>query len=299
MIDLGLCTTVGLNKASHDSFDYFSFQEVCGGLIVGFKAMHNLYVIHESIEKYGVTDQLKDLVSSSFESMGVSLSTEGVFKAIGGFIKKIGEQLKKLWEAFTGLFKRNTSALSGVKLVIETIEEAVKSRNLGDKNLTVNLPPLTELTSVLEELPKMTPLVKNTFQPKKTVFEHPDKIPGAVQTLVDFDKSIDTRLAPVKQLLTVNDAMSYLNTFVSGFNKAKIWDDDAILGIIKAGNEWLKSIDPNDPNIEKTFNLYELMIVGLKAYGSMSHKLTVRLSGAGFAIRMPIKDMIHSTKRVK
>lgn len=271
MMDLGLGTTVGLNKASPDSFDYFLFQKVCDSLVEGFKAMHNLHVIGESIEKYGVTDQLKDLVYSSFESMGVSLSTEGVFKAIGDLIRWILEQLGKLWGSFTGLFKANNVTAKSITATIRTVSQLVDDYNLGNNTFTVSIPAIENVEFVFKEATALQSTIYN-FAISPGGFTHPDKIPKTVENLRDFVTDMNNRLPTSELTITVNQAMIYIKKIHELFN-FKFCSDKEVNTILKGLEDWIKDKDPNDPRMKETCKLYEWAITGIKLYGEMVSRL--------------------------
>ena len=93
-------------------------------------AVTNLITIRQSIQKYGKTPQLMDLVGASFEGSGITFSNEGIVDSIKKFFKWIKDKIVALWKWFWGLFgfykeqdKKEDAALEVVEEVATAVQK--------------------------------------------------------------------------------------------------------------------------------------------------------------------------------
>lgn len=158
MFNIGLEVLRPAQGEIPEDWSYEQFYEISNDLNKGFDAINNLISIRESIQKYGKTPQLMELVGSSFESSNITFSNEGIVEAIKDFFVWIKDKIVELWKWFWGLFgfckneTKNVQKASGTAI---SVAEAVKS---GNKERIQK-----EKEELLKEIQKAHPQNKSTI----------------------------------------------------------------------------------------------------------------------------------------
>ncbi len=172
MYNIGISTIVVANQPT--KCDISKLTQLSYELESYFDAVLNLHAINESLKKYGKTSQLTDLVGSSFESAGITLSNEGIVDAIKDFFKWIWDKIKGIWDWIKGLFSSSKNVVDKAKQdagaikskVNETDQQAASGHddpkthmNLlrsfeGMQNATITItgPDVRQLDGIFKEL---------------------------------------------------------------------------------------------------------------------------------------------------
>jgi len=116
-------------------------------------AVINLCVVGESIQKYGKTKQLNELVGASLESAGITFSNEGMWDGIKDVFKWIWEKLTDLWNWFTGLFKSDAAAEAKADNAIKAAEKQMATDGTSNEMVEiVDTKPIIEAVAELNRL---------------------------------------------------------------------------------------------------------------------------------------------------
>lgn len=172
MYNIGISTTVVANQPT--KCDISKLTQLSYELESYFDAVLNLHAINESLKKYGKTSQLTDLVGSSFESAGITLSNEGIVDAIKDFFKWIWDKIKGIWDWIKGLFSSSKNVVDKAKQdaaaikskVNETDQQAASGHDdpkthmnllrsfeeLQKSFLIINIPDVKKLDGMFKEL---------------------------------------------------------------------------------------------------------------------------------------------------
>ena len=158
MYNLGIATVV--DDTTQTNWSMEQFYELDSALISHFDAIINMCVIKDSIQKYGKTAQLKDLVGASVEAAGITFSLEGLWQGIKDFFKWIWDKLKAMWNWFTGLFKSEKKKDDQAKAAID--EAAKKVASDGSGNQTVEIVNTASIMAVADKTFGILSSQKNT-----------------------------------------------------------------------------------------------------------------------------------------
>lgn len=116
-------------------------------------AVINLCVVGESIQKYGKTRQLNELVGPSLEAAGITFSNEGLWDGIKSVFKWIWEKLTELWDWFTGLFKSSVAEEAKANNEIQEAEKQIAAD--GTANEMVEVVDSKPLVDQIDELVRL------------------------------------------------------------------------------------------------------------------------------------------------
>ena len=134
-------------------------------------AVTNLITIRQSIQKYGKTPQLMDLVGASFEGSGITFSNEGIVDSIKNFFVWIKDKIVELWKWFWGLLgfykdedkeiKENLNAAEEVinavqnnnEPAIEKAKGKLKKKGGGNVKATPTTPTTDRNTIIVKSIP--------------------------------------------------------------------------------------------------------------------------------------------------
>ena len=262
-------------------------HEICNNLTKGLMAVSNLYTIRESIDKYGVTNQLRDLVGSSVESVNVTLSVEGVSGAIKRVIAWIKKQLRRLRNFVVRLFSRRKEDQKRLDTIYVSLGESLNSYGLGDKTLNV---VMTNMVTTTEAFNELYMLGARAVAHRSILDVRLFDIRATLDSLSTFYANINNRFPISEQTIGANDVLKYLSDYLKLFSNNKLYSTNQLLPLIEALEKEADEADQTVPEIKEQCNKMTMVVESLKTY----IKIMETLRGIRDNISTSIEQQLHT-----
>jgi hypothetical protein len=274
MFNLGLEVLKPAQGEIPEDWSFEQFYEINNSLNKGFDAIINLISIRESIQKYGKTPQLMELVGSSFESSNITFSNEGIVEAIKDFFVWIKDKIVELWKWFWGLFGFFKDSANKTTKVINPAIAVAEAAKSGDEN-NLNRAKETLAKSLSETLestghwpkPKISKSSDGTVSCKVLSDEG---IETVVEIIKSFDGDVESAIKEIEKAVQITDVAELSNRLEElkserqsyaderkKFNdklkfETKTFNPDEFIAAIKLGQE-------SQQNILKTENMFKTL----------------------------------------
>jgi len=141
---------LGLESIQTNQYANISYTEIKNDFNIlesHMQALRSLFTIRNSIKKYGVTNQLRDLVGKSLESAEIRFSSEGIWEAIKDVGRRILKFLKEVWDKIVAFFQGKKK--SKTPPIPPRYSNAFKDPAFANEVTTYPIHPVDDLKKVL------------------------------------------------------------------------------------------------------------------------------------------------------
>ena len=272
MFNLGL-ESMQDNHISSE-IDMYSFIENLREIQSGLSTLNNLFVIKQSIETYGNTPQLKDLVGKSFEDSGVNLSIEGLGDAITSAINWILEKIRAIWDTITGLFKKKVTIGHTQYKDIQEYKKIAQEQNLGNNNISITIVDMSLIDNLLNSLTlgQIGNSISNIMSKYHTKYDN--EYESFLNESIDKYKTFITMLNSVSvdssRTMTINESINYYEKLFSQFKKTKLPSKVQIEAALKGVQYDVTTFSKQNTGIENAQNILRISKIRLQALEYMT-----------------------------